>query len=150
MNQDGYSTSAIPRHSARTKFNLNLAVRDLVHLRQHDLHHHKIAVILDLDAELPGTTADSQQIECVLLALLARSRQAIVETQTHGTITVRTRVKDGKIQFSITDDGRVFFKPQESINMITCAEIVQDQAGELYAWRQRRRATTTIIMDLPV
>jgi hypothetical protein len=146
---------------ATTKFDLNQVVQELSHLRQYEHHHRKIAVILDLATELPKTAVDGQQIECVLLALFARSRKAIIEAKRpHGTITIRTKLKVGRIQFSITDDGvadpppisRVSLTatPEEDMNLTTCAEIVQDQSGELYSWRPRHSASTTIIMDLPV
>jgi hypothetical protein len=133
----------------------------LSQLRQHEHHHRKIAVILDLAPELPETTGDVQQIECVLLTLFARSRNAIIEAKRpQGTITVRTRLKAGKLQFSITDDGvpdpssgvfgTFFTRPlEEDMNLTTCAEIVQEQDGELYAWLPRHSESTTIIMDLP-
>jgi hypothetical protein len=153
MNQDGTShdLSDLFCYPPRTKLDLNKAVQELAQLRQHDHRHHNINVILDLDRELPETTADGEQIECVLLALFARARNAIIDAKkTHGSIAVRTGLKAGNIQFSITDDGRPVFKPEESITLTTCAEIVQDQEGELYAWRPGHRAMTTIVMDLPV
>jgi sensor histidine kinase YesM len=97
----------------------------------------------------------------VLLALFARSRNAIIEAKRpHGTITVRTELKGGKIQFSITDDGlpdpssgvfgTLFTRLlEEDVNLTTCAEIVQEQDGELYVWRPSHSSSTTIIMDLP-
>lgn len=133
-----------------TTFDLNKAVQKLAGLPQHEHDHHKIAVILDLSRELPETTADRQQIECVLLTLFSRSLQAIIEAKKpHGTITVRTELKAEKIQFSITDDGLAFFKPEESNNLAICAGIVRDQEGDLYAWRPRFHALTTIVMNLP-
>jgi phosphoglycerate-specific signal transduction histidine kinase len=163
MNQDGtrLTTSDLLGYSAANKFDLNQLIQKLSQLRQHEHHHRKIAVILDLATDLPNTSADGQQIECVLLTLFARSRDAIIEAKRpHGTITVRTRLKAGRIQFSITDDGlpdassglfgTLFTRPlEEDINLTTCAEIVQDQAGELYAWHPRHSASRTIIMDLP-
>ncbi len=162
MNQEGTRrASDLFGHPPATKFDLNQLVQKLAHLRQHEHHHHKIAVILDLGTELPKTRADGAQIECVLLALFARSRNAIIDAKRpHGTIIVRTRLKAGNIQFSITDDGiadpasgifQTFFTRtlEEDFNLTTCAEIVQDQAGELYTWRPHHSAVTTIIMDVP-
>jgi nitrogen fixation/metabolism regulation signal transduction histidine kinase len=163
MNQDGthFATFDLLRHPAPTKFDLNQLIQKLARLRQHEHHHRKIAVILDLATELPNTSADGSQIECVLLTLFARSRDAIIEAKRpHGTITLRTRLKAGRIQFSITDDGlpdassglfgTLFTRPlEEDVNLTTCAEIVQEQDGELYAWRPHHSASRTIIMDLP-
>jgi nitrogen fixation/metabolism regulation signal transduction histidine kinase len=140
MNQEGLrlATSHLLGHPPATNFDLNQLVRKLAYLRQHEHHRHKIAVILDLGTELPKTTADGQQIECVLLALFARSRNAIIDAKRpHGTIRIHTALKAGKIQFSITDDGiadpssgifRTFFTRtlEEDMNLTMCAEIAQD------------------------
>jgi len=162
MNQDGMHgfTSDLLSYPGMTTFDLNPVVQKLAYLRQHEHPDRKIAVILDLGRELPKASADSQQIECALHALFARSLDAIIESnRPYGTITVRTSFKRGKIQLSITDDGisgprrsDVFFgrTAEEDMNITTCAEIVQDQDGELYAWRPSNPALTTIIMDLPV
>jgi phosphoglycerate-specific signal transduction histidine kinase len=162
MNQDGTRLTTsfdLLRHSAR--FDLNQLIQKLSQLRQHEHHHRKIAVILDLATELPNTSADGQQIESVLLTLFARSRDAIIKAKRpHGTITVRTRLKARKIQFCITHDGvgdsspgvfgpSFMRTPEEDINLTMCAEIVQDQAGELYAWTPHHSPVTTIVMDLP-
>ena len=158
----GAGVQIIPSMKASSKFDLNQVVQKLAHLPQHEHAYHKIAVILDLGTELPKITADGEQIECVLIALLARSRNAIIEARRpHGTITVRTRLKAGKIHLSITDDGMAeqcsnipgasfTTTIEEDMNLTTCAEIVQDQEGKLYAWRPRHPAVTSITMDLPV
>lgn len=143
---------------AATKFDLNQVLQELSH-SQYDEYHRKIEVILDLATELPRTAADGHQIECVLLALFARSRNAIETKRSHGTIMIRTELKFGRIQFSITDDGAdpppifetpLTTTPEEDMNLTSCAEIVQDQAGELYSWRPRHSGYTTIVMDLPI
>ena len=161
MNQDGTHglRSDLLRYPSMTTFDLNPIVQKLAYLRQHEHPDRKIAVILDLGKELPKTSADSQQIECALHALFARSLEAIIASKRpFGTITVRTSFKRGKIQLSITDDGVAgprlsegYFArtPEADMNITTCAEIVQDQDGELYAWRPSHPALTTIIMDLP-
>jgi nitrogen fixation/metabolism regulation signal transduction histidine kinase len=144
MNQDDtrFTTSDLLGYPAANKFDLNQIVQKLSQLRPHEHHYRKIAVILDLATELPNTSADGSQIECVLLTLFARSRDAIIEAKRpHGTITLRTRLKAGRIQFSITDDslpdassglfGTIFTRPlEEDVNLTTCAEIVQEQDGE--------------------
>jgi nitrogen fixation/metabolism regulation signal transduction histidine kinase len=149
MNHEGRRPvrSDLPGRPQPSKFDLNEAVQKLLRFRQDD---HKIAVILDLGTELPETTADGEQIECVLFTLFSRSQKAIIDgKKPHGTIIVRTGLKAGRVQFSITDDGRTFFEPEECFNLTTCAEIVRDQAGQLYAWRPRHRTITTIVMHLP-
>jgi K+-sensing histidine kinase KdpD len=143
---------------AATRFDLNQVLQELSH-SQYENHHHRIEVILDLATNLPRTTADVQLIECVILALFARSRNAIETRRSRGTITIRTELKFGRIQLSITDDGvadtpppfeaSLTRTPEEDLNLTTCTEIVQDQAGELYSWCPHHSGYTTIIMDLP-
>ncbi len=161
MNQGGKhgAKSDLSRYPGLANFDLNPVVQKLAYLRQREHPDRKIAVILDLGKELPKTSADSQQIEAALLALFARSLDAIIQSQKpYGTITVRTSYKRGKIQLSITDDGvagprrfeACFVRtPEEDMNITTCAEIVQDQDGDLYAWCPSHPALTTVIMDLP-
>ena len=141
-----------------TKFDLNQVLQELSHIQYAD-QQHQIEVILDLATNLPRITANGQQIECVLLALFARSRNAIETKRSQGTIMIRTELKIDKIQLSITDDGVadpppisetcLTRTPEEEMNLATCAEIVQDQAGELYSWCPHDLGYRTIIMDLP-
>jgi nitrogen fixation/metabolism regulation signal transduction histidine kinase len=151
-----------PKHSPISKFDIHQTLRTLARSLQDDHRTPHVAVILDLATELPETRVDGQQIKNVLFALFLRSQNAILESKrAYGTITVRTGVKGGKFQVSITDDGIVdlmrmtdaIFAEETRDNglcLATCAEIVQDQAGELYAWRPRCAPFTTIIMDLPI
>lgn len=161
MNQEGTrpAKSNPPGPPAKTETDLNQIVQRLVHLLQHEYHRYKITVILDLEPKLPRTTAE-QEIECVVLALFTRSRNAIVEAERgYGTIMIRTRLMAGKIQLSITDDGvagprsgesEAIWTLRDDLHLTAWAEIVQDQAGELYAWVPRHLALTTIFMNLPV
>jgi C4-dicarboxylate-specific signal transduction histidine kinase len=143
-------------------FDLNQTLRRLVYYREHELRHRNIAVVLDLSPELPKSTANSCQIEKVLFALFMRAQKAIADTgRVNGTIRIRTERKGGNIQVSISDNGianpftnvfQDFFKNRvgNSADLAVCAEIVQDQAGELYGWHLRGSSFITILMDLPV
>jgi len=149
-----------PKHSPTSKFDIHQTLRTLAQSLQDDDRAPHVAVILDFATELPQTRVDGQQIKNVLFALFLRSQNAILESKkAYGTITVRTGVKGGKIQVSITDDGLVDLMrttcatfveetPGHSLCLTTCAEILQDQAGELYAWRSRHSAFTTIQTEL--
>jgi len=151
-----------PKHSPICEFDIHQTLRTLARSLQDDHRAPHVAVILDLATELPQTRVDGQQIHNVLFALFLRSQNAILESKkAYGTITVRTGVTGGKIQVSITDDGIVDLMspvfatlveetPGHSLCLTTCAEILQNQAGELYAWRPRCASSTTIIMDLPI
>jgi len=41
-------------------------------------------------------------------------------------------------------------RDENSADLTVCAELVQDQAGELYGWHLHGSSFTTIFMDLPV
>src|SRR5947207_3880000 len=115
MNHGGtrFRTSDVRRHSAAIKFDLNDLVQKLVDLQQPEYHRQNIAMILDLALDLPKAAVDGQQIECVLLALFARSWKAIIKAKRpHGSITVRTGLTAGKIRVSITDDGAADAPPK--------------------------------------
>ena len=150
-----------PKHLPLRKFDIHQTLRTLAQSLQDDHRPPRVAVILDFATELPQTRVDGQQIKNVLFALFLRSQNAILESKkAYGTITVRTGVKGGKIQVSITDDGMADLmrttvatfveETPGRLCLTTCAEIVQDQAGELYAWRPRCAPFTTILMDLPI
>jgi nitrogen fixation/metabolism regulation signal transduction histidine kinase len=160
MSHEGTPATS-PCYSFSRQLDLNKLVEKLVELRHYEYRHLNIVVVLDLDKGIPKSSADGQQIECVLLTLFARARAAIVEGKSLcGTIRIRTALNAGKIQCSITDDGADERSPvvlgpifrrrrQDDINITICAEIVQDQGGELYAWRPHDSFATTIVMDLP-
>ncbi len=133
-------------------FDLNQALRRLVYHREHQLRSRSIAAILDLAPELPKSVANSCQIEKVLFALFTRSQKAIADAgRVNGTILIRTQLKAGNIRVSITDNGVAdLFANENAADLTVCAEIVQDQAGELYGWHLRGSSFSTIFMDLPV
>ncbi len=143
-------------------FDLNQALRRLVYDRLPELALRNIGLILNLASELSKNTADNREIDKVLFALFGRAQKAILGTvKVHGMILIRTERKAGKIQLSITDNGidhpfanvfPQFFEGrlENCPDLSACAEIVQDQGGELYAWRPRDSSFSTIFMDLPV
>jgi len=61
-----------------------------------------IAVVTDLDPDLPPALTDANQLEQVLLNLLNNARDAIQEI---GQITVRTRRVGGFVQIQVEDTG---------------------------------------------
>ena len=158
----GFASSDSRGFRLEGAFDLNQTLRRLVYQREHQLRRCNIAVILDLASELPKSTAKCSPIEKVVFALLTRSQKAIADAgRANGTILIRTRLKGGNIQVSIADNGvadpfaNVFqdlFKNRDenSADLTVCAELVQDQAGELYGWHPHGSSFTTIFMDLPV
>jgi hypothetical protein len=125
-------------------FDLNEALRMLADSRQDECRAQNISLILDLAAKLPKTAADGEQIKNVLCALFSDAQRTILDSGSHGSITISTQLNDGRMKLSITHDGA-----GEGRDLDVCAGIVQDQAGELYLWRPRHSAQTTIIVDLP-
>jgi len=138
---------------AADKFDLNETLRTLVHSRQGECRRQDIAMILDLAPELPQAATDVAQLENVLFALLENTEKAIVGNgDSHGTIIIRTRSNADKIQLSISYAGtadamRRAFESLQAACAI-CAQIVQDQGGELYVWRPRQSGWTTTVVDV--
>ena len=135
------------RHFPSAEFDLNEAIRELADSRRDDCRTRNIAVILDLAPELPKTAADGGQLQNVLSALFLHAQEAILESgNSGGSITIRTQLNAGRMQLSISHDGVADLHGM--FDLIICAQIIQDQGGELYVWRPRYSAGTTITVDL--
>ena len=132
-------------HFPFVEFDLNEALRELAESRRQDCRRRNIAVTLNLDPELPKIAADGQQMQNVLCALFLHAQESI---NSRGSIALHTKRNAGRIQLSITHDGVADL--HGAFDLIICAEIVQDQSGELYVWQPRYSAGTTITVDLPV
>jgi signal transduction histidine kinase/CheY-like chemotaxis protein len=100
--------------------NLNHVVTATLSLQEYKLKRQNIEVITDLDADLPQTMADSQQLQQVLINFLSNAMDAM-EKKGGGTIKIKTELRveqsdilrieeeilDRKlfIRLSVSDDG---------------------------------------------
>ena len=151
MTRDGVSIAIVTNYRT-AEFVLNEALRALAESYRNECQARNIEVILDLDSDLPKIDADGDQLQMVLSSLFVLAQRAIRESDnTSGNILLRTAISGGRIQLSMTHDGLAepIDAADQRLDLTVCAQIVQDQAGELCAWRPRRSAGTTIMMDLP-
>ena len=127
------------------KFDLNQAVRGLADSTRDEFCALNINLILDSAPDLPKLPVDGDQVRHVLCALLGDARQSMLESgNSDRSIIVRTELNAERTRLSLTYDGLA-----DPAQLSICAEIVQDQAGELYLWRPRDSSCSTIIIDLP-
>ena len=90
----------------RAAVNLNEIVERTVEIRAHELRLQNIAVVLDLNDQLPDALADGAQIQQGLLNLIVNAEQAIRQTKESGYIWIRTRrVSTDRIALEVADDG---------------------------------------------
>jgi len=91
----------------REYVSINDILKNTVKLRQYQLELDNIGVVMDLDAGLPKTMADSTQIDQVFTNIIMNACHAISGTGAQGgTITIKTRTgMSGDIEAVITDTG---------------------------------------------
>jgi len=91
----------------REYVNINDILKNTVELREYQLELDNIGVVMELDADLPRTMADSTQIDQVFTNIITNACHAISGTGAQGgTITISTRKSmSGDIEAVITDTG---------------------------------------------
>lgn len=90
----------------RKPVNLNEIIERTLALRSYELKVQNIAIVRELDSELPAALADAHQLQQVVLNLLVNAEQAIQQGSGRGRITVRTRrVSAMRMALEVSDDG---------------------------------------------
>jgi signal transduction histidine kinase len=99
----------------REALDLNQAIIDTVFLIREDADRHRIPVRTELDAELPRVSADSVQLQQVLINLMVNAIEAMEDMG--GELTVRSkRSEGGQVLIAVSDLG--FGLPAEGIEHI--------------------------------
>jgi len=100
-------TFARKRQTTRAMVDVNQVVRETLALRAYEQRVTNIAVIDALAAGLPQVFADQHQVQQVLLNLVINAEQAMLSTNGHGTIVVRTWHDADRetVVLEINDDG---------------------------------------------
>ena len=98
-------TFARQRKPERKAVDLNEVVRSTLALRDYALRTGNIHVTTRLDAALPRTVADGQQMQQVLLNLIVNAENAMASAHGRGELLLASERLDGNIHLIVQDDG---------------------------------------------
>lgn len=137
--------------SDRSLVSINKVVEDTIKLCSSKSSTDSIQITTDFATDIPHVSIDMQQIQQVFLNLINNATQALRNTQTEGTLFIRTRKTSDKIiQIIFEDNGpgisseiidRVFepfFTTKEigegtGLGLSICYGIIQSHNGKIYA-----------------
>ncbi len=145
---------------------INEAIKSTIELRAYELNLDGIEIVTDLAPDLPDTTADFNQLQQVFLNLVGNAEQAMKEAHGKGCISINSRVADGLIRVSFTDDGpgvpthikdrlfEPFFTTKEvgkgtGLGLSICYGIIEDHGGRIYV-ESGKGDGTTFVIELPI
>jgi two-component system NtrC family sensor kinase len=159
-------TFARRRKAQKEPSNLNTLLERVLELRNYDLRVRNIETELDLDAALPATLADPNQIQQVFLNIIINAEQAMRTDGGEGTLRIATGVRGGAIIVSFQDSGpgmsaetirRIFdpfFTTKEAgegtgLGLTISYGIIEEHGGRIWAESAGGKGTTFFI-ELPV
>ena len=150
---------------------INEVLRSALALQGYQLKVDNIAINLELDPNLPATTADPHQLQQVFLNLITNARHAMVDKGGPGTLTLRTNVAnapDGtpSVRVAIADSGvgipernlQKIFNPffttkpvgqGTGLGLSICFGIIKEHEGQIWAESQMG-VGTYVYVALPI
>ncbi|MEE8470904.1 MAG: response regulator [Dehalococcoidia bacterium] len=145
---------------------VNESVASAVELRAYELNLDNIKVVQELDPDLPGTMADSHQLQQVFLNFISNAEQAMKEAHGKGNLLIQSRKAGDIIQVSFTDDGvgisaeklnRVFepfFTTKDvgkgtGLGLSICHGIIQEHGGQIRVESTIGKGTTFMV-EIPI
>jgi PAS domain S-box-containing protein len=159
-------TFARKHEPVKQRSHVNNIIEDVIKLRAYEQKVNNITLRKSLARELPEIMADYFQMQQVFLNIIVNAEAAMVEAHKKGTLTISTRMIDGTIRISFTDDGpgitkenlnrifNPFFTTKEvgkgtGLGLSICHGIVNAHGGKVYA-RSKPGSGATFVVELPV
>ncbi len=159
-------TFARRRKAQKEPVSLNTLIDRVLELRNYDLRVRDIEVERDLDADLPETMVDTNQIQQVFLNIIINAEQTMRGDGGAGVLRIRTTRGDGVVTISFQDTGpgmsaetlrRIFdpfFTTKDAgegtgLGLTISYGIIEEHGGRIWAESKPGRGTTFFI-ELPV
>ena len=145
---------------------MNEALEKTLELRTHQMTMNNIELVLELDAELPRTMADSHQMQQVFLNIINNAEQSMVEAHGKGRLEVKTEKAGGLIRITFSDDGPgipeenlekifdPFFTTKEvgkgtGLGLSICYGLVEAHGGRIHV-RSMPGKGATFVVEIPL
>ncbi|MBI3449983.1 MAG: response regulator [Acidobacteria bacterium] len=145
---------------------LNEVIVKSIQLREYELKVANITVHTEMAPDLPKTMLDSNQLQQVFVNLLTNAEQAMVGHGRVGAIRIDTRLRDGRIEAVISDEGPgiaesalphvfdPFFTTKDAgrgtgLGLSICYGIVLEHGGDIKAFN-RAGGGASFAVSLPV
>lgn len=127
---------------------VNASIREAIELLQHDLLVKSVELEVDLEEELPLVMASHNHLQGVWMNMILNARDALGDTK--GTINITSKLKEDRIQVTISDTGKgipenqlsrifdPFFTTKETGNgtglgLSICHRVIKQHNGLIYA-----------------
>ena len=141
----------------REAVDVNGIVQEMLTLLKGEATRHSVAMRTELAAELPKITADRVQLQQVFMNLMVNGIEAMKESG--GELTVKSELREGQLQCSVSDTGMGLPKEKEKMEQIFSAfyttklqgsgmglaisrSIVESHGGRLWATANDGRGAT--------
>ncbi len=162
---DGLKSFARQNETIRKPSSIHDCINQALILCKNRLKYN-VEVITDIPEDMPDINVDKQQIEQVLVNLLYNAADAIEEQQKQGSIEISTRLKSGKIEIIVEDNGgglpekilaglfNPFFTTKAmdkgtGLGLSICQGIIEEHDGTIRA-ENRSSGGARFIVELPL